>query len=163
MVKFAHDLGLRIDVFRLESNPDDKVVEIMTLGEKALNIAIKHKSAIAAQSQGSFQIAQLLAHRLCSMSRVGETQVAPKHIALTLDVVIKEVMVDLGRLYKETALAFARGSKLRREGRAPYLHILRWLAKSDEWSLDPREAIKANPEHRGSIGQVLDKGSWSLY
>jgi hypothetical protein len=32
------------------------------------------------------------------------------------------------------------------------------LAASDEWSLDLREALKANPEHRGSVGQVLDKG-----
>lgn len=158
LVKFAHDVGLRIDVFRLETNPDEKVLEIMTLGEKALNVVIEHKNAIAAQSQGSFQIAQLLAHRLCSMSKVSETQATTKSIGLTLDVVIEEVMVDLGRLYKETALAFARGSKLRREGRAPYLHILRWLANSDDWSLDLREAIKANPEHRGSIGQVLDKG-----
>jgi hypothetical protein len=45
-------------------------------------------------------------------------------------------MVDLARQFKEAALTFARGSKLRREGRAPYLHILRWLADSDEWSLD---------------------------
>lgn len=158
LVKLAHDLGLRIDVFRLESNPDEKVLEIMRLGEKALNIMIEHKEDIAARSQGSFQIAQLLAHRLCLMSKVSETQAVFKDISLTLDVVIEEVMVDLGRLYQGTALAFARGSKLRREGRAPYLHILRWLAKSDEWSLDLREAIKANPEHRGSIGQVLDKG-----
>ena len=158
LVKFAHDLGLRIDVFRLESNPDEKVLAIMALGEKALNIVIEHKEAIATRAQGSFQIAQLLAHRLCSMSKTGETQTITKIVSLTLDVVIEEVMVDLGRLYKETALAFARGSKLRREGRAPYLHILRWLAESGEWSLDLREAIKANPEHRASIGQVLDKG-----
>jgi hypothetical protein len=158
LVKFAHDLGLRIDVFRLETNPDEKVQEIITLGERALNIIIDQKEIIAARAQGSFQIVQLLCHRLCAMSGTGETQTHQKRINLPLDVVIEEVMVDLGRLYKETSLAFARGSKLRREGRAPYLYILRWLANSEEWSLDLREALKANPEHRGSIGQVLDKG-----
>jgi len=158
LVKFAHDLGLRVDVFRLESNPDEKIRDLITLGEAALNVTIVNKDILTDRAQGSFQIAQLLAHRLCAMSGVGESQIAGKDVSLPMDVVVEEVMVDLGRLYKETALAFARGSKLRREGRAPYLHILRWLASGDDWSLDLREAMKSNPEHRGSIGQVLDKG-----
>jgi hypothetical protein len=158
LVKFAHDLGLRVDVFRLESNPDEKIREMIALGELALNVTIKNKDILAERAQGSFQIAQLLSHRLCTMSGIGESQANRKLVDLSMDVVIEEVMVDLGRLYKETALAFARGSKLRREGRAPYLHILRWLASGDDWSLDLREALKTNSEHRGSIGQVLDKG-----
>ncbi len=159
LVKFAHDLGLRIDVFRLEANPEDKVTEAIQKGEAALNIVINEKAQIAARAEGSFQIVQLLCHRVCASSGVGETVGgATKSLPMPLDVVVEEVMFDLGRLYKETALAFARGSKLRREGRAPYLHILRWLANSDEWSLDLREALKSNPEHRSSIGQVLDKG-----
>ena len=44
-------------------------------------------------------------------------------------------MSDLGRQFKEVAVTFARGSKIRREGRAPYLHILRWLSEAEEWSL----------------------------
>jgi hypothetical protein len=50
---------------------------------------------------------------------------------------------------------------LRKEGRAPYLHILRWLSESEEWSLDLSEAMMAHPEMKGSIGQVIDKG-WLL-
>lgn len=55
-------------------------------------------------------------------------------------------------------MTFARGSKLRKEGRAPYLHILRWLSESDEWSLDLSEAMISHPDMKGSIGQVIDKG-----
>ncbi|MHB1305008.1 MAG: TIR domain-containing protein [Acidiphilium sp.] len=158
LVKFASDLGLRIDVFRLEANPDEKVADLITKGEQALHVRIQEKESVVKRAKGSFQIAQLLCHRLCASSQVDSTQQELTTIDLPLDVVVEEVMVDLGRLYKETALAFARGSKLRREGRAPYLHILRWLADGDDWSLDLREALKANPTHRGSIGQVLDKG-----
>jgi len=157
LVRYAPDLVMRIDVFRLEANPVNKVCEIMTLGERALNVTIRHKDTVAERSQGSFQIAQLLAHRLCSLSDVDRSQEAVKEIDLSLDVVIEEVMVDLGRLFKKTAVEFSRGSKLRREGRAPYLHILRLLANNREWSLDLREAIRLDPQHRGSIGQVLDK------
>lgn len=35
LVKFAHDLGLRIDIFRLEANTNDKILELIGLGERA--------------------------------------------------------------------------------------------------------------------------------
>jgi hypothetical protein len=157
LVKFAHDLGMRIDVFRLEANPDEKIEELITLGEKALNITISNKMKIADQAHGSFQIAQLLCHKLCTLNNVTETASEHKTLTDPIEVLIEDVMVDLARQFKEPAIAFARGSKLRREGRAPYLFILRWLADSDEWSLDLAEALNSHPEHRGSVGQVLEK------
>jgi hypothetical protein len=136
LLRFAGDLGLRFDVFRLEANPVEKIHELITLGEDALSVKFTEKDAIAARAQGSFQIAQLLCHKLCILAKVFETYSHPTTIDLSLDVVIEDVMVDLGRQFKEVALTFARGSKLRREGRAPYLHMLKWLAESEEWSLD---------------------------
>ncbi|MCZ6640368.1 MAG: hypothetical protein O7F71_02230 [Gammaproteobacteria bacterium] len=147
LIKIAFDLGLRVDIFRLESNPDDKVQELITLGEDALGITIKEKEKIATRAQGSFQIAQLLCHKLCTLSDVTETVLERRDIDLPIEVVVEDVMIDLGRQFKEATLTFARGSKLRREGRAPYLHILRWLADSDEWSLDLAEAV-ASPSRR---------------
>src|SRR5690606_20234958 len=44
LVKFAHDLGLRIDVFRLEANPKELLERVITLGEEALNVVINQKS-----------------------------------------------------------------------------------------------------------------------
>jgi hypothetical protein len=158
LVKFAHDLGLRIDVFRLEANSPEKVLELIGRGELALNVAIPQKDNVARRAQGSFQIAQLLCHKLCVLSGVTETCPIEKTIDLAIDVIVEDVMVDLARQFKEATVTFARGSKLRREGRAPYLHILRWLADSDEWSLDLSEVLNRYPEHKPSIGQVLDKG-----
>jgi len=158
LVRFAQDLGLRIDVFRLEANPVEKIHELITRGEEALFVKITQKDAIATKAQGSFQIAQLLCHKLCIMSRVIETCAQRTTIDLSLDVVIEDVMVDLGRQFKEVAVTFARGFTLRRAGRAPYLHMLKWLAESDEWSLDLSDALRRRPEHRASVSQVLDKG-----
>lgn len=157
LVKVAHDLGLRLDVFKLESNPTESVVQLLTLGEQALNVEFSDKQNIATKASGSFQIAQLLAHKLCTLSRIVMTQDKPTTISLTSDYVIEDVMVDLGRLFKEAVLTFARGSKLRREGRAPYLHILKWLSMSEDWSLDLREAQTKWPDHKASINQVLEK------
>ncbi|MGF7190641.1 hypothetical protein JOE11_003692 [Robbsia andropogonis] len=158
LVKYAHDLGLRIDVFKLESNSDEKVENLISLGEVALNVTFDYKKAIAERAEGSFQIAQLLCHKLCTSSHIVETQQDKGEIKTSLDFVVEEVMIDLERIFKVPAMTFARGSKLRKEGRAPYLHILRWLAMGDDWSLDLSEAMNKYPENKASIGQVLEKG-----
>ncbi len=156
LVKFAHDLGMRIDVFKFEANPNEKIEELISKGERALNVTFLAKKQVAAKAQGSFQIAQLLCHKLCMLRKISETSPDPVQVDLPIDVVIEEVMGDLARQFKEATMVFARGSKLRREGRAPYLHILRWLADSDEWSLDLSEAINMHPEQKASIVQVLE-------
>jgi Holliday junction resolvasome RuvABC ATP-dependent DNA helicase subunit len=123
LVKFAHDLGMRIDVFRLEANPQDKIEELITLGEGALKIEISQKPQIAQRAQGSFQIAQVLSHKLCVLSKVIETLPELRILDLPIDVVVEDVMVDFARQFKEPAMVFARGSKLRREGRAISTHL----------------------------------------
>jgi len=160
LVKFAHDLGLRVDVFKLETNPDEKIEELIARGEVALNVKLPDTEAIARHAQGSFQIAQLLCYKLCVLDHVTETAPAPaqRGIATSLNVAIEDVMNDLARQFKEAAVTFARGSKIRREGRAPYLHILRWLSEADEWSIDLSEAVNIYPDMKGSVGQVIDKG-----
>ncbi|MDI7924620.1 TIR domain-containing protein [Ferirhizobium litorale] len=158
LVRFAHDLGLRIDVFRLEANPKELVQQVIELGEAALNITIDGKDQVTDRAQGSFQLVQLLCHKLCILDKVTEDQKEHRVIQTSVNVVVEDVISDLGRQFKEAAITFARGSKLRREGRAPYLHILRWLSEGEDWSLDLSEAMIAHPDMKGSIGQVIDKG-----
>ncbi|MBN9359666.1 MAG: AAA family ATPase [Herbaspirillum huttiense] len=158
LVTHSNDLGLRIDVFKLESNPHEKVVELITRGEDALNITVENKQRIAFEANGSFQIAQLLCHKLCTSSNIDETLLERRVISTTSAKVIDDVMVDLARLFKNSLVLFARGSKLRKEGRAPYLHLLKWLAESDDWSLDLNNVLNVHPENKQSISQVWDKG-----
>lgn len=158
LVNFAPDVAMRIDIFRLESNPPEKIAELVTLGEAALNISIRAKEDIVRRAQGSFQIAQVLCYNLCAREGVEQRGPGLRVLNLSIDATIERVMEDLGRQFGVACLTFARGSKLRREGRAPYLHILRWLADASDWSLDLNEELRQHPEHRISIGQVIDKG-----
>lgn len=158
LVKFAHDLGLRVDVFKLETNSDEQIEKLIALGEEALDVKLPEPEAIAHRAQGSFQIAQLLCHKLCVLDHVLETASSPKAITTSLNFAIEDVMSDLARQFKEAAVTFARGSKIRREGRAPYLHILRWLSETDEWSIDLSEAVNLHPDMKRSVEQVIDKG-----
>jgi len=74
LVNFAPDLAMRIDVFRLESNPPEKISKLIELGEVALNIVIRNKRDIINRAQGSFQIAQVLCYNLCAREGVERTQ-----------------------------------------------------------------------------------------
>lgn len=158
LIKFAHDLGLRIDVFRLESNPVELLEKVVTLGETALNVGFASKAKIAELAQGSFQLVQLICHKLCILGKISETNDEEKEINVSINAALEDVILDLSRQFKDAAITFARGSRLRKEGRAPYLHILKWLSESDDWSLDLSEAMIAHPEMKGSISQVLEKG-----
>lgn len=150
--------GLRLDVFKLEANPVEHIEALVSRGESVLNINISNKAEVALRAQGSFQLAQLLCHKLCVLDGVTETQTTSKKINTSLNVAVEDVMTDLSRQFKPAAITFARGSKIRREGRAPYLHILKWLSESDEWSLDLSEALNEHPDMKGSIGQIMEKG-----
>ena len=64
LVRFAHDLNNRIEVIRFEANPDEKVRDLLELGESALNIKFNIKSEIINSANGGFYIAQMLRTRL---------------------------------------------------------------------------------------------------
>ena len=158
LVTFGHDIGLRVDVFKMEANPDNKIEELIGKGERALNVVFSDKDNFVARSIGSFQIAQVLCHSQCIKNKIAETVAAKSELNTSVEVVVDYVIQDLRRIFSGPTISFARGSKLRREGRAPYLHVLRWLAEQPDWSLDLRQAIRVRPEHRGSVGQVVEKG-----
>lgn len=92
LVKFAPDIATRIDIFRLESNSDEKIRELIRLGEEQLNISIPSADDIVNRSQGSFQIAQVLCYSLCAKEGVDQTQVGdPRILPTSLDVIVERV------------------------------------------------------------------------
>ena len=113
---------------------------------------------IAQRAVGSFQIAQMLCHKICVMSGVTATQQNIANIGEPIDSVVETVMAELSRQFFEASSLFARGPKMKSAGRAPYLHLLKWLSATDDGALDIREAIRLHTDMRGSVGQILDKG-----
>lgn len=142
----------------MEANPDSKIRELITKGERALKIEFAASDAIVDRSIGSFQVAQMLCHSLCVKERISQELEEKRKLETSIEVVVDAVIADLRRIFFSPTTSFARGSKLRPEGRAPYLHILRWLSEAPEWSLDLKDALRTRPKHRGSVGQVVDKG-----
>src|SRR5664280_2630544 len=65
LVRFAYDLANRLEVISFDANQDEKVDELVTLGEDALLVDINIKPEIVRAAHGSFYIAQMLSHQTC--------------------------------------------------------------------------------------------------
>lgn len=158
LILFGKDLTNRIEVIPFEANPRHKVEELITKGEAALNIAINIKEEIVSAAQGSFYIAQMLAYHTCIRSNILSTAEIKAITTESYESVRTHVTFALARSFHDTAIAFARGTKLRREGRAPYLHLLHWISQSQTWSINASREADRHPEQRGSVTQVVAKG-----
>lgn len=158
LISFAPDLNNRIDTIKFEANPNEKIEEMLSLGEEALNIGLNIKNDIIEDSKGSFHIAQLLAKETCICSDVIDNESSKENTDTSIETVKAKAIQELGRLFYPKARSFAIGSKLRKEGRAPYLHLLNWLAKSPDWSIQIDELLNLHPEMKLSINQVVEKG-----
>ena len=158
LIKFAQDLTNRIDTIRFETNPEEKVLELVSKGEKALNISMTIGNDIAREARGSFHIAQMLCHEACIWSDVLESTTECSEIITSMELVRQKVIEGLMPTFLPVARKFATGPRLRREGRAPYLHLLYWLATETEWSLEIDDVLAHHPDQRGSVSQIVDKG-----
>jgi hypothetical protein len=160
LVEYAPDLLHRVETIRFGRTNVERIQELVVLGERALNCSISIADEIAEEAEGSFAMAQVLCHEACLQGHLHETssESLPQNITVSLPRIRESVLDDLHPRFFPLARDFATGNKLRREGRAPYLNLLRWLSQTQEGALDIKEAIATNPELKGSVGQVIEKG-----
>lgn len=160
LVEYAPDVLHRIEIIRVGKTNVERLTQMIQLGTDALNCTLAIADDIADEAQGSFALAQVLCHEACLQAGLLETQSnsSPIEIGVSLPTVREAVLEELTSRFFSIARDFATGNKLRREGRAPYLNLLRWLSQTQEGALDTKEAIAANPTMKSSIAQVIDKG-----
>ena len=158
LVKMAADLNNRIDTIRFERNPDEKIEQLVSQGEDSLNILFNIKNEIVELAKGSFHIAQYLCSEICTLGGILESSDDKKYVEISIEVIKQKVLDEFGRTFYYKAKNFATGTRLRREGRAPYLHLLYWLSQSDDWTIQMDDIVRAHPEHKISISQIVDKG-----
>lgn len=157
LIDYAPDLLHRVEMIRFGRTNIERIQELIQRGETALNCSISAAEAIAEEAEGSFAMAQVLCHEACLQAGVLEKEKNNKKVEASLPAVREAVIRDLSPAFYPVARDFATGNKLRREGRAPYLHLLKWLSATSEGDLDTREAIRANPNLKASVSQVIEK------
>jgi hypothetical protein len=157
LVSFARDLNNRIEVVRFEANPDALVSQLVRQGCEALNIELEIADDIVRAASGSFYIAQMLSHATCLAEGVTERSEDARVVGSSIELVRTRVHRDLERAFLPIATKFAAGPRLRQDGRAPYLQMLKWLAEANEWSVQLDREMARHADLRGSVGQVVTK------
>ena len=158
LISLAPDLGGRIEVIKLGATPVDRLEQVVDRGSAALGVTLSAKREIAESAQGSFNIVQVLCHDACLAEGVLETQAEGREVTGSFELIRERVLDRLSASFHKRAEVFAKGKKLRREGRAPYLQILRWLSQAEEWTIDLETEMSKHPTLRGSVSQVVEKG-----
>lgn len=159
LVEYAPDVLHRIEPIKFGRTNFERLTALIELGEIALNCKITISEDICKEAVGSFAMAQILCHEACLQSDLLKTDesATPYLIGTSLPSLREAILSDLGSRFFTVAREFATGKKLRREGRAPYLNLLRWLSQTQEGVLDTREAMAHNPESKQSVNQVIEK------
>lgn len=158
LIEHAPDLVNRLDVLRFDVEPQQKISEMIGLGEKALNIEIDARDFIVESAHGSFYLAQLLCHEMCSNAEIFETKQVTTHVTTPFSRVRQIVLERQELRFDKVLTKFARGNKFRPGGRAPYVTVLRWLHESDTWTISLPEAMRLHPASRASVSVVLKNG-----
>ncbi|MGW4016778.1 TIR domain-containing protein [Rhodococcus ruber] len=157
LIKFSADLVNRIDRIRFEQEPDTKIQELIERGESALNIKISSKESIVAGAKGSFYVAQLLCHELCVQASITEACESLTTVDTPYSSARRQVLDRQRSRFEEPLIAFARGNKFRKSGRAPYYHILKWLGESSDWTINLDEEARKHKIQEISVRQVIDQ------
>ena len=158
LITNAPDLANRIDTIRLEVEPPHKILDLISAGEQTLNVHIEARSRIAENSIGSFYIAQLLCLDACIEAGVVASLETREIVDTSYSAISRKVTTKQRERFGDSIMKFARGTRFRSAGRAPYLHILKWLIDSDSWSISLSEEMNNHPTEKASVGQVVDKG-----
>lgn len=158
LIKIADDITNRVDIVPLENNPKEKILELLGKGEEALNIKFRISDEIAEECNGSFYLAQLLAYETCLKSGILEAKAETFGIDVSSEAIKSTVWRRLDDRFRPKVTTFCEGVRKKKEGRAPYLHILKWLSEEESWVLNVREAARTNVSMRGSVGQIIEKG-----
>jgi hypothetical protein len=156
--ELALNLNDWIDVIKIGPNPDDRVSELVERGERALNIRFNMKAGIVAAASGSFCLAQILCRQACLAAQITQAQPQLVEIAISVQAAIHHFMAGVAESFRKPAAKFAAGPRLRREGRAVYLHFLKWLAEANEWAVSLHREAARHPQHHGSTSQLITKG-----
>lgn len=158
LIESAPDLANRIEVIRFEVEPPAKIADLVAAGEEALNVSVEARHHIVENARGSFYIAQLLCWDACIEDGVIERPDEKRSVTTSYTAVQRRVVARQRERFGDAVKAFARGTKFRPSGRAPYLHILKWLAESESWSVHIPEEMRKHPSEKASVGVVHDRG-----
>jgi hypothetical protein len=156
LIDLRPDIHGRIETFSLKTSSDEKIAELLRLGSECLNVTFADVDRMVHESQGSFHLAQHIAYQACIKQSITKTQDQLTVVTTTVEQIRDGILDSLATRWFALARTFARGTVFNPDGRKPYLWLLYWFAKSNDWTLDVRRTIEEHPEHKQSLTAVTN-------
>ena len=158
LIESSRDVADRIEVVRFEVESEAQIKRLIAAGEAVLDIELAAKEMIAENAAGSFFVTQLLCLQACVEAGFIESDTTLRQISTPYATVQRRVVDRQRDKFGADVKSFARGTRFRPGGRAPYLHILKWLSESTSWSISIPEQIHSHPSEKASVTVVLERG-----
>jgi hypothetical protein len=158
LVERVPGLAASIDVIRIGAQPRERIETLVRRGCAALGIEIAAHDRIVAESGGSFRLAQTLCLEACVTSGHTESHDGPYPIDASFEEITRQVLHGQENRFGTVLRGFARGLTFRPHGRAPFLHVLRWLIDSPDRSISLRDEIRRHPTEKPSVGEMIESG-----
>jgi hypothetical protein len=154
LVEIAFDIATRIEILRLGTVSDDKVLEMIGKGEAALNIDLIGKDEIVQASAGSLNIAQVLCKHAVALTGVRETQtittVVEAHLAEAIHQAMAMMRLKFGSMVRSFAAHGGPHDRL-------CLELLRELGKAQDGMLRLWQLRERRPALTAGIKRFTDR------
>ncbi len=156
LISFGHDLATRVDIFEFSRVENEKINELITKGEDALNIKFDKKSDLILAANGSLSIAQFLCNHAAVQDDVFETQAFQKIVTTKIADVILSVRKEVGRRFDNFIFCFSQlgGNKDR-----TCIKLLKEMALSENGSVNLNRLCNSKPELAHGIEKILENGA----
>lgn len=140
LVEALPDIRGRYSVISMQGRqPDEKIDELIALGEHAANIEFQRRSRFVDEAEGSFALAQRLCYEATRLA--GITERAPERVVIRVPAqeVVTQVYQTFEQYYRPRLLAFAAFDE-QAPPRGAALLLLWHLSRENEGSVMVREA-----------------------
>lgn len=144
----ALDLGPRLGAYRFKRATDLEIDRLIDEGENALKVLFEDSSALLAESDGNFWLAQYICNKICAINGIYVEQDEPAIVTFDLLSIRQRLMTELSQKYMPTARTMAKGKKWRPGGNKPYLEVLLALSRIPESVVTFDKLLVLVPENR---------------
>lgn len=135
LVEALPDIRGRYSVIAMQGRqPDEKIDELIALGERAANVEFQRRSRFVDEAEGSFALAQRLCYEATRLTGITESAAESILIEVPAQEVAAQVYHTLEQYYRPRLLAFAAWDE-RPPPRGAGLYLLWHLAHDEEGSV----------------------------
>jgi hypothetical protein len=156
LLQLSPDIAKRCGIHKVASGDAEDIKQLVSKGEKSLNIKISNVSAIFKETKGDYWLTQLMCKACCIQNAILESQLEKKTIKANIKEIRASVITRLKSSYNNIIKEFCRGIRFRPSNN-PYIKLLEIVSIQTEMPIDLNElANTSTEEYKAAINNIKD-------